>query len=126
MDNLLIIGGDLNIFNGLKNKLSERFRMTDPGMISHYLGMSVTKTGDSVSLNQKSYLERVLLQFEMDICKPAFSPINPGVPNSMLPASENQQADKDTIFWYGVIVGSLMYVMTMTRPDLGYALSMVS
>lgn len=126
MDDLLIIDGDLNIINDLKNKLLERFCMTDLGSVSHYLGMSLTQTGDSVSLNQKSYLERVPLRFGMDTCKPASSPIDPGVPNSLLPASENQLADKDTIFWYGAVVGSLMYAMTITRPDLGYALSMVS
>ncbi len=58
VDNFHIIGDDLNIINGLKNKLSERFCITDLGSISHYLGMSVTQTGDSVSLDQKSYLEK--------------------------------------------------------------------
>ncbi len=62
----------------------------------------------------------------MDTCKPASSPIDPGVSNSMLPAPKNQQVDKDIIFSNGAVVGSLMYFMTMTRPDLGYALSMVS
>ncbi len=95
---LLIIGEDLNIINGLKNKLSERFCMTDLGSISHYLGMSVTRTGESVSLDQKSHLEKVLLRFGMDICKPASLPMHPEVFNSMLHAPENQQADTDTIF----------------------------
>ena len=98
VDDLLIIGENLNIISGLKNKLSERFRMTDLGSVSHDLGMSHTRTGDSVSLDQKSYLEEVLLRFGMDTCKPASSPTDPEVPNSMFPPPENQQADKDTIF----------------------------
>ena len=63
VDDLLIIGEDLNIINSLKNKLSKRFRMTDLGSVSHYLGMFVTRTGDFVSLDQKSYLEKILLPF---------------------------------------------------------------
>lgn len=60
----------------------------------HKVGLSLLKyicylTRDSVSLNQKSYLKRVLLQFEIDICKPASLPIDLGVPNCMLPASKN-------------------------------------
>ena len=51
MDDLFIIGEDLNIINGLKNKLLERFCMTDLGSIFHYLSMSVTQTRDSVGLN---------------------------------------------------------------------------
>lgn len=51
---------DLNIINGLKSKLLERFRMTDLGSVFHYLSMFVTQTGDSVRLDQRSYLEKVL------------------------------------------------------------------
>lgn len=98
VDNLFIIGKDLNFINGLKNKLSERFWMTDLGSVSHYLGMSLTRTGDSVRLDQRSNLEKVVTSFWMDTCKPASSPMDPGVPNSMLPAPENQQAEKNTIF----------------------------
>lgn len=56
----------------------------------------------------------------MDISKPAFSLIDPGVPNCMLLVSENYQADKDTIFWYKAIVDLLMYAMIMIWPDLRY------
>ena len=62
----------------------------------------------------------------MDTCKPGSLPIDFGVPNSILPALEDPQADKDIIFWYEAVVGLLMYAMTMTRPDLEYALSIVS
>ncbi len=98
MDDLLIIGEDLKIIKGLKNKVSDRFHITDLVSSYHYLGMSVTRTGGSVSWDGKSYLEKVLLQFEIDICKPASLSMDPGDFNSMLPAPENQQADKDTSF----------------------------
>ena len=100
--------------------------MTDLGSVSHYLGISITQTRDFVSLNQKSFLDRVLLQFGMDIYKPASSPIDSEVLNSILPASENEQVNKDTIFWYGAVVGWLIYTMTMTRLGLEYALSMIA
>lgn len=62
----------------------------------------------------------------MDKYKPASLPIDFRVSNSMLSAPENQQADKDKIFWYGAVIGLLIYAMTMTRSDLEYALFMVS
>lgn len=89
MDDLLIIGKEQNIINGLNNKLLEYFHMTDLGSVFHYLDMSVIQTRDFVSLNQKSYLGRVSLQFGMNTCKPPSSLIDPGFPNSMLPASKN-------------------------------------
>lgn len=42
VDDLFIIGEDLKIINSLKNKLSERFYMTDSGSIFHYLDIFVT------------------------------------------------------------------------------------
>ena len=126
MDDLVIIGEDFNIINGLVNKLSKNFFMIDLGSVSHYLGMSVTQTGVSVSLDQKSYLEKILLRFGINTCNLVSSPIDPGVANSILPAPKNQRADKDTIFLYRAVVGLLMYTMTMTHPHLRYALSMVS
>lgn len=38
----IIIGKDLNIINGRKNKLLERFCMTDLGLVSHYSDISIT------------------------------------------------------------------------------------
>ena len=89
MDNLFIIGENLNIINNLKNKLLERFRMTNLELVSHYLGMFVTQTRNSMSLDQKSYLEKVILRFGIDTCKPGFLPMDFGVPNSILLAPEN-------------------------------------
>lgn len=126
VDNLPIISKNLNIINGLKNILLKHFCITDLGLVSHYLSMSIIRTENSISLDLKSYLKKVLLQFKIDICKSSSLPMDPRVSNSMLLAPENQQVDKDTIFWYEAIVGLLMYIMTMTCPNLRYALSMVN
>lgn len=52
--------------------------------------------------------------------------MEPGLAAVMMPTEEGQTAHADIIRWYGAAVGCLMYAMTMTRPDLAYALSMVS
>lgn len=56
MNNLLIISKNLNIINSLKNNLSKYFYITNLGLVSHYLGISVIQTGELMNLNQKSYL----------------------------------------------------------------------
>lgn len=55
VDDLVIIGKDLNIINDFKSKLLEHFCMTDLGLVSICLGMSVTQIGDFVRLDQKIY-----------------------------------------------------------------------
>lgn len=61
IDNLLIIGKNLNIINNLKNNLSKRFCIANFRLISYYLGMFITQTKNFINLDQKSYLEKVLL-----------------------------------------------------------------
>lgn len=48
------------------------------------------------------------------------------VPNFMLPALKKQQADKNSIIRYRIIVGLLIYTTTMTHLDLGYKLDIIS
>ena len=35
-------------------------------------------------------------------------------------------SDEEALYWYGSVVGSLMFAAVMTRPDIAYALSIVS
>ncbi len=55
----------------------------------------------------------------MSDCKTSPTSMDAGFPNVAMPSDESYQADSS-------IIGSLMYAMTMTRPDLGFALSVLS
>lgn len=58
--------------------------MTDLELVFYYLDMFVNGTEGSVSLDQKSYIEKVFLWFGIDIYKPASLLINPGILNFRL------------------------------------------
>jgi hypothetical protein len=62
--------------------------MTDLGQLSHYLGMEITISPDQLILTQSTYLKKVLKQFEMENCKLVSTSMEPGVANSLVPASE--------------------------------------
>lgn len=49
-----------------------------------------------------------------------------GLTSTIVPSSEDYRATPEVIYWYGSAVGSLVYAMTMTRPDIAFALSIVS
>lgn len=57
----LIISEDLNIINSLKSKSLESFCMIDLGLVSYYLGIAITQIREFISLDQKSYLEKISL-----------------------------------------------------------------
>ena len=125
VDDLLIFGSDIARLEDVQQKLRDRFKMTDLGDISHYLGMEVDHVvGEKITLRQSTYLRKVLNRFKMTECKPASVPMNPGVANSLLPYHGN--ADKATIKWYQSAIGSLMWLAVHTRPDIAYSVGVLS
>jgi len=126
VDDLLIIGADMSRIDKVKAELKSTFKMTDLGPASHYLGMEIRRDRGrrTLTLLQTTYLETVLEKFGMRDCASVATPMEASVPNSVLPSTE--QADDDTIYWYGALVGSLIYAMVTTRPDIAFALSVVS
>lgn len=60
IDELLIIGKDLNIINSFKNRLFDYFCMIYLILIFYYLGISITWTYKSLYVDSKNYLEKIL------------------------------------------------------------------
>ncbi len=126
VDDILLIGSEEAYLQSLRDRLKKRFKMSDLGPISHYLGMLITRTNGRITLNQSAYLKAILNRFRMSDCKTSPTPMDSGFANVAMPSDDAYTADTDTIYWYASVIGSLMYAMTMTRPDLGYALSVLS
>ena len=84
VDDLLLFGSDLARLEQIQQSLRDRFKMTDLGDISHYLGMEVDYIlREKITLRQSTYLKKVFDHFEMTDCKPASLLMNPGVANSL-------------------------------------------
>jgi len=120
VDDLLIVGPDKSEIQKIKDALSERFQMTDLGPCTYYLGMSVRRDRPTRSLwlHQKGYIEKVLREFNMWECKPVVTPIDT---NKLEPSEEGFIATETDRNWYARAIGSLMYAMLGTRPDIVYA-----
>ena len=50
MDDLLVIGGDIQLIEKIKRKLMDQLKMTDMGDVSLVLGMQVTRDGQAKKL----------------------------------------------------------------------------
>ena len=57
-------------------------------------------------------------------CRPISTPMDPGAGNTLMPSED--QADKKTITWYQSVVGLLMWPAMHTRPDIAYAVGVLS
>ena len=95
--------------------------MKDLGELKHFLGMRIIRTNGRISIDQNGYIRQILERFKMEASKAVYTPLAPG---SRL--DNNDDASKADIKQYQAMVGSLMYAMLCTRPDLAYGIQQLS
>jgi ATP-binding cassette subfamily B (MDR/TAP) protein 1 len=78
-------------------------------------------------LSQEKYVEKVLSRFNMDKAKAVVTPLarHFKLTDKMCPKSEEEMEYMDRVP-YSSAVGSLMYAMVCTRPDIAHAVGVVS
>ena len=93
--------------------------MKDLGEIRWFLGIEFSKHDDgSIAMSQKQYCQKILRKFGMENSKPRKSPCDEGLDKE----PDNSPVLTDPRL-YREIVGSLIYAMTATRPDISYVVT---
>ena len=103
--------------------------MKDLGVAKKILGMEISRDREEkkLSLSQKSYIEKILSRFGMSASKAIDTPsaTNIHLSSDLAPKSEVEEEYMSRVP-YSNAVGSLMYAMVCTRPDIAHVVSVVS
>ena len=126
VDDVLITGPSKAGIQRIKEALKAKFHMSDLGPIAYYLGMTVKRdrAAGIIRLGQEAYVTRFLNHFNCWNLNPASTPLETS--RKLVPAEEGYVAPRKLREDYQSAVGSLMYAMLGTRPDIAYAVSLVS
>ena len=129
VDDMLIVGKDKGMIAKLKRDLSKSFDMKDLGPAQQILGMKIVRerTSRKLWLSQEKYIERVLERFNMKNAKPVSTPLagHLKLSKKMCPTTVEEKGNMAKVP-YSSAVGSLMYAMVCTRPDIAHAVGVVS
>jgi hypothetical protein len=81
----------------------------------------------TLGLTQRNYLKSVLKRFSMEGCRHAFVPLTAGIKLSeeMCPKTPEERKNMENVP-YASALGSLMYAMLFTRPDLCFVVGLLS
>ena len=113
----------------LKTELMAVFEIKDLGPTAKILGMQIKrdKHAKTLFLTQSGYLKRVVSRFRMVNSKPVTTPVAAHFKLSKQQEPE-EEADIDHMrrIPYSSAVGSIMYAMVCTRPDVAYGIGLVS
>ena len=124
VDDILLITKHQDRLDHMKAKLRLVFEMKDSEPLSHFLGIHVERDASSISISQTKYLEQILIKCRMENCKPITTPLETKINVQELNCS-TELSDEDRYPCRNAI-GSLMYAMLCSRPDLCYTVSLLS
>ena len=110
-DDLLVIGGDIQLIEKIRIKLMEKFKMTYMGDVSLVLGMQINRDRETktLTISQEEYTKSILERFGMASCKPGFG----SEPSTKQP--EETLLSKEETHSYQAITGSVMYLAQILR-----------
>ena len=128
VDDMLIAGSNMQDINVLKKKLANSFAVKDLGVAKKILGMRITrdKKNRKLTLSQGEYTEKVLERFKMHNEKLVGTPlaIHFKLTKEMCPKTQ-EEIEYMSMVPYSSTVGSLVYAMVCTRPDIAHAVGVM-
>ncbi|GAA5887223.1 hypothetical protein JCM3774_005659, partial [Rhodotorula dairenensis] len=124
VDDLLFVSPNLDEIQRVKDGLKREYGIKDLGKAKFILGIQVhRRENGGIFLSQRAYLEDVLLRLGHADGRTAPTPMQPNLQLAVAP--EDHQPTPAFHSRYLQAVGSLMYAMLGTRPDLCYAVGVL-
>jgi hypothetical protein len=117
------------MLEAIKTSLKKSFSMKDLGEAAYVLGINVYRDRSKrlIGLSQDMYIDKILNRFNMQYSKKVFLPMSHGITLSKSQgATTPNEQKKMSVIPYASAIGSIMYVMLCTRPDVSFALSVTS
>jgi hypothetical protein len=129
VDDCTIAASSLKLVDDFKQGIRQHVEITDLGPIHWVLGIRVDRDRNmkTVTISQRNYIDSILRRFHFEDCKPVSTPMEPSarLSASQLATTSRERAEMKLIP-YREAIGSLMYAFIATRPDISFAVAILS
>ncbi|KAG7556749.1 Reverse transcriptase RNA-dependent DNA polymerase [Arabidopsis suecica] len=116
-------------YNRLIEYLKKEFEMKDLGKTKFCLGLQLEYVNNGILVHQKAYTEKVLKRFNMDQTHPLSSPMvvrSLGLDSDPFGPKKDEEEVLGPEVPYLSAIGALMYLASHTRPDICFAVNLLS
>jgi hypothetical protein len=105
----------------MKKLLADKFQMRDLGPASTFLGMRINRDQSKklLMIDQQAYIKGIITRFNMHNSKPRRTPLPEGIHLEKRASDFKAKASQRT--FYQQMIGSLIYLMIGTRPDIAWS-----
>lgn len=114
VDDIVLTASSPTLLRWITDTINAEFKLKDLGALHYFLGIQVQRSNNGFFLHQEQYAVDLLQRAAMLQCQPCATPIDTTGKLSSTAGDPLSASD------YRSIVGALQY-LTMTRPDLQYA-----
>lgn len=129
VDDILIFSNSKEYEEEIVKELSSSFKMKDMGEAKNILGFKISRKREygQIALSQQRYIDDILKRYGMNESKPVSTPLdmNQKISGEMSPEDEEEIAEMKKVP-YREAIGSLLYAAQITRPDIGFAVNLLS
>jgi hypothetical protein len=122
VNDILVIHTDNTAGEEVKKPLNDKFKISNLGPATEFLGLEIELYKDGITSNQLAYIETIIRHFDMHKMNGVSTPMDPNV---KLYEYEEDKGFTDTAL-YQLIIRSLMYATLGTCPDLAYTVVTLS
>ncbi|KAJ0511272.1 putative RNA-directed DNA polymerase [Helianthus annuus] len=120
VDDVIIVGDDMNKIKATKTELHRRFSIKDLGILKYFLEIEVARTKDGIVLSQRKYTLDILRDMGLEGCRPSAFLMEQG-----LKLDKGDNEERVDAGQYRRLVGRLLYLQE-TRPDIAYSVNVLS
>ena len=129
VDDFLAFANKIELIDKLVEKLKNYTKLKDLGDVKRCFNINISRDRDKglLFMDQTDYIADILKEYKMKDCNPCHIPMDPNQTLSpdLSPKSQMELEYLSKIPFQNVI-GSLMFLLQMTRPDLGHVVSTMS
>jgi len=122
VDDTLFCGPNKAVVYAIKAQFMHKWECRDLGEPNEFLQMQITRKGCAIHLDQCTYLQKVIEHCGMLNAKSASTPL----PAGYYATKNTEPVDADLRSRFQTVIGSLLYLMLGTRPDIAFAVTHLS
>jgi hypothetical protein len=122
VDDAIFCGPLRALVKELKEVFMKKWETRDLGELTEFLRIHIVREGKIVHIDQSAYLKTVLQHCGMQNAKAAATPLLAGY----VPKPSDTTADPELRSRFQTVIGSLLYLMLGTCPDIAFAVTKLS
>nr|GEX73649.1 retrotransposon protein, putative, Ty1-copia subclass [Tanacetum cinerariifolium] len=129
VDDILIMGNNIPRLKEVKDYLGKYFSMKDLGEAAYILRIKIYRYRSRrlIGLSKSAYIDKILKKYNMHNSKKGYLPmeVKHDLSNELCASTPEELAYMKKVP-YALDVGSIMYAVRCTRPDVAFAQNLVS